>query len=184
MHRRHLAQKLMLHTPFDDDERRMLDQTLRFVAEHEDCFERSLKVGHITGSAWIVDLARTHALLTHHRKLGRWLQLGGHCDGDGNILNVALREGAEESGLQTLRPLSESIFDLDVHLIPARKDEPAHYHYDVRYLLEADRHIPLTISEESRELAWVPLQEIGDLAPDASMQRMVAKTLEIMDFNI
>jgi ADP-ribose pyrophosphatase YjhB (NUDIX family) len=177
MHRQLLAHRLAQHTPYDDDEARMLEQTIRFVTEYEDCFERSLKVGHITGSAWILDLDRSHALLTHHRKLGRWLQLGGHSDGDVNTLNVALREGAEESGLRTLRPVAETVFDVDVHLIPARKDEPAHYHYDVRFLLEADRHIPLTISEESRELAWVPLGEIHHLASDASIQRMVAKSL-------
>lgn len=179
MHRQFLAQKLAQHTPHDANEATMLAQIARFVAGYETCFERTLKVGHITGSAWIIDLDRSHALLTHHRKLDRWLQLGGHSDGDANTLNVALREGQEESGLQTLRPVSEAIFDVDVHLIPARKDEPDHYHYDVRFLLEADRNIPLVISEESNELAWVPLEEIFNLAPDASIRRMVEKSLAL-----
>lgn len=179
MHRQFLAQKLAQHTPLDDNEQQMLAQIIHFVTDYEDCFERSLKVGHITGSAWIIDLDRSHALLTHHRKLDRWLQLGGHSDGDANTLNVALREGVEESGLQMLQPVSEMIFDVDVHLIPARKDEPDHYHYDVRFLLEADRNTPLVISEESNELAWVPLQEILNLAPDASIRRMVEKSLAL-----
>jgi 8-oxo-dGTP pyrophosphatase MutT (NUDIX family) len=179
MHRQFLAQKLAQHTPLDDNEAEMLAQIARFVEEYEDCFERSLKIGHITGSAWIIDLDRSHALLTHHRKLDRWLQLGGHSDGDANTLNVALREGVEESGLQTLRPVSAAIFDVDVHLIPARKDEPDHYHYDVRFLLEADRNTPLVISEESNELAWVPLAEILNLNPDASIKRMVEKSLTL-----
>ena len=179
MHRQFLAQKLAQHTPHDGNEAAMLAQIIPFVAEYEACFERSLAVGHITGSAWIIDLDRSHALLTHHRKLNRWLQLGGHSDGDSNTLNVALREGREESGLATLRPVSDQIFDVDVHLIPARKGEPDHYHYDIRFLLEADRHTPLVISDESNELAWVPLAQIIDLAPDASIRRMVEKSLTL-----
>lgn len=179
MHRQFLAQRLAQHTPFDDNEAQMLARIARFVAEYENCFERTLTVGHITGSAWIIDLDRRHALLTHHRKLDRWLQLGGHSDGDANTLNVALREGVEESGLQTLRPVSEAIFDVDVHLIPARKDEPDHYHYDVRFLLEADRNTPLVISAESKELAWVPLEQILTLNPDASIRRMMEKSLAL-----
>ncbi len=176
MHRQLLAQKLAQYTPHDANEAEMLTQIARFVAENENCFERTLQTGHITGSAWIIDLDRRHALLTHHRKLDRWLQLGGHSDGDANTLNVALREGVEESGLTTLRPLSEAIFDVDVHLIPARKEEPDHYHYDVRFLLEADRNTPLVISDESNELAWVALEDILNLAPDLSIRRMVEKS--------
>ena len=154
----------------------MLTQTIQFVAQHSDCFERSLNVGHVTGSAWIMDLERSHVLLTHHRKLDQWFQLGGHSDGDPNTLEVALREGQEESGLDTLRPISENIFDVDVHLIPERKNEPAHYHYDVRFLLEADQLSPLTISGESNELSWVTFEEALSLSQDASIQRMVAKS--------
>ena len=154
----------------------MLDEIIQFVSEHSDCFERRLQCGHITGSAWIIDLNRSHALLTHHRKLDRWLQLGGHSDGDSNTLNVALREGQEESGLKALCPVSEAIFDVDVHLIPARKDEPDHYHYDIRFLLKADRNHPLIISDESNKLAWVALDEIEKLADDESILRMLDKT--------
>ncbi len=179
MHRQFLTQKLAQHTPYDASEAGMLAQITDFVAQYDNCFERTLQIGHITGSAWIIDRDRSHALLTHHRKLDRWLQLGGHSDGDANTLNVALREGVEESGLSGLRPVSELIFDVDVHLIPARKGEPDHYHYDVRFLLEADRHTPLVISEESNQLAWVPLTEILNLAPDDSIRRMVAKSLAL-----
>lgn len=179
MHRQFLAQKLAQHTPSTTNEQKMLDDIIRFVDAHSDCFERSLQIGHITGSAWIVDHERTHALMTHHKKLNRWLQLGGHSDGDGNTLNVALREGQEESGLKDLLPVSESIFDVDVHLIPARKTEPDHYHYDVRFLFEADRHAPLVISDESHDLAWLPLEEISKTAADESIQRMVDKTIAL-----
>ncbi|MFC1749111.1 NUDIX hydrolase [Pseudomonadota bacterium] len=177
MHRQFLTQKLAQYSPHTANEKKMQDDIIHFVNEHTDCFERSLKVGHITGSAWIVDKDRTHALMTHHRKLNRWLQLGGHSDGDSNTLNVALREGLEESGLTDLHPVSEDIFDVDVHLIPTRKEEPDHYHYDVRFLLEADRNAQLVISNESHDLAWLSLDAITQTAPDESIQRMVDKTI-------
>jgi len=124
----------------------------------------------------VVDLERAHALLTHHRKLNKWLQLGGHADGDSDILRVALREAREESGLATIRPVSTAIYDIDIHVIPARGSEPEHLHYDVRFLLEADRAAPLLASRESRSLAWTPLTRIAELNPEESMARMVAKT--------
>ena len=154
----------------------MVERLRGFVEAHADCFERSLQIGHITGSAWVVDRQRAHALLTHHRKLNKWLQLGGHADGDPDILRVALREAREESSLDAIRPISENIFDVDIHVIPARGVEPEHLHYDVRFLLEADRSAPLTVSEESRSLAWMPLDEIIRVNPEESMARMVAKT--------
>lgn len=178
MHRSPLLSKLTQHSPLDQTEADMLADIIRFVNTHEDCFERSQLLGHITGSAWIIDLDGSHTLLTHHRKLDRWLQLGGHSDGDPDTLAVALREGQEESGLSTLNPVSEAIFDVDVHLIPARKKEPAHYHYDVRFLLQADRHTPLVISAESKELTWIPLAQAESLAPDDSIRRMIKKTLQ------
>src|SRR5437773_8684321 len=126
----------------------MMEALRQFVEANVDCFERSLQIGHITGSAWIVDRDRTHALLTRHRKLNKWLQLGGHADGDPDILRVALREAREESNLDAIRPVSEAIFDVDIHLIPERAGEPEHLHYDVRFLLEADRGSPLLATSE------------------------------------
>jgi 8-oxo-dGTP pyrophosphatase MutT (NUDIX family) len=136
VHREWLLNKLRVHTPRDAHEAAMAEALRQFVANHANCFERSLRIGHITGSAWIVDRGRTHALLTHHRKLNKWLQLGGHADGDPDILRVALREAREESNLDAIRPVSEDIFDVDIHVIPARGAEPEHLHYDVRFLLE------------------------------------------------
>ena len=176
MHRNSLLQKLRVHTPYDGHEAAMAEALRQFVAANANCFERSLQVGHITGSAWIVDRDRTHALFTHHRKLNKWLQLGGHADGDPDILRVALREAREESNLDAIRPISGNIFDVDIHVIPARGAEPEHLHYDVRFLLEADRSAPLTVSEESRSLAWMPLDEIIRINSEESIARMIAKT--------
>lgn len=155
----------------------MTAETLAFVEQHRDCAERSLKIGHLTGSAWIVDAARKRTLLTHHRKLNRWLQLGGHADGELAPLAVALREAREESGLTRLKVVSESLFDVDRHRIPARGEEPEHWHYDLRFLVEADPEEPLQISSESHDLAWVELARVTDYSREESLARMVRKTL-------
>jgi 8-oxo-dGTP pyrophosphatase MutT (NUDIX family) len=168
-------EQLAAHRPLTEEEAEMRARLAAFVGAHENCFDRSLLVGHVTGSAWIVDLDRTHVLLTHHRKLDKWLQLGGHADGDSDVLRVALREAREESGLTSVRPVRESIFDVDIHLIPARKTEPEHFHYDVRYALEADRGEALRMSDESHDLRWVRVDEVAVLTQEESVLRMVRK---------
>lgn len=176
MHRKPLLNLLARYNATEQLDDRARDRIAAFVEANADCFERSLLQGHVTGSAWIVDPSRSQCLLTHHRKLERWLQLGGHADGQADILEVAMREAREESGLASLVPVATEIFDCDVHSIPARKTEPQHWHYDVRFLLEADPDEALVISEESKELAWVPLAGVEALSGDASVVRMVAKT--------
>ena len=150
-----------------------------FVRRQPDCFERTcFEDGHITGSAWIVCAKRRRVLLTHHRKLEKWLQLGGHSDGDGNTLGVAQREAEEESGL-IVKPVQNSVFDIDIHTIPARGDDPEHKHYDVRFLFEADDLAQLTISNESNDLRWIDIQDIHELTSEESVLRMVRKTLDL-----
>ena len=152
------------------------DQFLQFASEHVDCCERTLAIGHFTGSAWLVSADGERVLLTHHRKLGRWLQLGGHADGDGDLAAVARREAEEESGLSGLA-LEGGIFDLDRHLIPARGNEPAHWHYDVRFVVRASDE-NFKVSEESHSLAWKSIADIAaDSFADESMRRMAAKWL-------
>jgi 8-oxo-dGTP pyrophosphatase MutT (NUDIX family) len=168
--RAHAARVLEPH------EAAMTADVIRFVAAHPDHLLRSCVPGHLTGSAWIVSPDRTRTLLTHHHKLDKWLQLGGHADGDGDLLAVALREAREESGLTRLRAVSAEIFDFDRHLIPARKGDPEHFHYDLRFMIEADPAEPLVISNESKDLAWVEVGRVTALNPEESMARMVRKT--------
>jgi len=152
---------------------------LHFLASAPEVFERSHAPGHFTGSAWLVSADGERVLLTHHRKLGRWLQLGGHADGDRDLARVALREAEEESGLNGL-VVEPAIFDLDRHLIPARGDQPAHWHYDVRYVVRATGSEAFAVSEESLELAWRPIREIAqDAQADESLRRMARRWLDI-----
>ena len=154
----------------------MTAEVIRFVETHPDWLLRSCVPGHLTGSAWIVSPDRRQPLLTHHHKLDKWLQLGGHADGDGDLLAVALKEAREESGLTHFRVVTPAVFDVDRHWIPPRKTDPGHYHHDLRFMLEADPAEPLVISNESKALAWVRIDEETRLNPEESMARMVRKT--------
>ena len=178
MHREPILGLLRAHAArrLDEPEGAMTEDGLRFIAAHPDVLLRTCLEGHLTGSAWIVNAERTRTLLTHHRKLGKWLQLGGHADGDPDLRAVALREAEEESGLARLRLVSPAIFDFDRHRIPARGGEPAHWHYDVRFMIEADPADPLVVTNESKALAWVELAAVGGLNPGESIARMVRKT--------
>lgn len=143
----------------------------------QNCFERSHLPGHITGSAWIVDSSRTQVLLVHHAKLNKWLQPGGHADGDENVLRVALREAEEETGLKNLTVILQTPFDVDIHLIPARKDLGEHFHFDIRFLIEADATETIIVSEESHDVKWIPLKTLEDWNQEQSILRMKEKLL-------
>ncbi len=178
MHRKDLLQKLESYWPDDNREAESLRQILLFVEAHPDCFKRSALPGHVTGSAWLLDHSGDRVLLTHHRKLEKWIQLGGHSDGESQVLEVALREAREESGIEAIVPVSEQIFDVDVHWIPKRHDEPGHYHYDIRFLLQVGGESRFQVSDESINLAWVHRDELPGLALEESVLRMYRKWLK------
>ena len=163
--------------PLDAREAAMRDRLAAFLAEYGvRAFDRATATGHVTASAWIVDPERTHAVLLHHRKLDRWLQPGGHVDGDRDVRRSALREAREESGLRSLRAIADEIYDIDVHRIPGRPDEPEHDHYDVRFALEADPREPLRGNAESHDVRWIALVDLERYAIDESVRRLAAKT--------
>lgn len=152
----------------------MVDRVKAFIAAHPDHLQRSQPAGHLTGSAWLADPTGRQVLLTHHRKLGIWVQLGGHADGDPDLLAVALREAHEESGIRVIDAVSPAIFDLDIHPIPARGSEPAHHHYDVRFALRAGER-RFVVGDESHDLAWVTIDRLAEKTTEPSLLRMAAK---------
>lgn len=154
-----------------------VDRYQQFVQQHPDCFERSNQAGHVTGSAWLTNRAATHVLLTHHRKLNIWVQLGGHADGDSNPQAVALREAREESGIDEIMLVDTGLFDIDIHLIPARGNEPAHYHYDARFALQTTHDDQYTVSDESHDLEWIEISQLAEKTREPSMLRMADKWL-------
>ncbi len=153
------------------DERALTEVFRALLADDHNPFVRDRLAGHYTASAWLVDTAGERLLMTHHRKLDRWLQLGGHADGDRDLAAVALREAEEESGLVDLVVLPE-IFDLDRHWIPERGDVPGHWHYDVRYVVRATGSEAFAVSDESHALAW---RDIAGLLEDPSIDPSIAR---------
>ncbi len=175
MHRQPLLNLLRQHNPANDHERAMTNATIAFVEQHPNCFDRSLLTGHVTGSAFVVSPDFRQVLLVHHRKLDRWLQPGGHADGNPDVAAVALREAEEETGLTGLRFASRQVFDVDVHTIPARVDVPEHLHYDVRFLLISNTEEKFGISGEIKNMQWFSIDEANSYANAPSIYRMCSK---------
>jgi 8-oxo-dGTP pyrophosphatase MutT (NUDIX family) len=157
------------------------------VEGHVDCFDRACRPGHVTASAWVTTPERDRFLLVHHRKLDRWLQPGGHADGQANIPAAALREAVEESGLASLRlaenASSPTPLDLDVHIIPAHYDaagrlyEDAHEHHDVRFLVIAEGDLTPRVSDESHDVRWFTAEELQTVTDEESVLRMWRKSI-------
>lgn len=173
-----LGQQLLRYGDISAGDVLQVSDFCRFLASSDDVFERHHPPGHFTGSAWLVSADGQRVLLTHHRKLDRWLQLGGHADGDVDLPRVALREAREESGLRNLIGERE-IFDLDSHRIPARGEATEHWHYDVRFVVRATDSEAFSLSDESLALAWISIRDLaGDIHADESLRRMARKWLD------
>lgn len=157
---------------------------LQLLETTPDCFWRHCFPAHFTGSALVVSHDGKKALLHHHRNLNRWQQFGGHCDGDENVLRVAQREALEESGVEGLIIASRSPLDLDIHEIPAnaKKNEPAHFHYDARYMLIAPENAQFKISEESHDIRWfTPEEMLGVCGDDKGLVRLTNKWIKLLE---
>ncbi len=178
MNRTALITLLQNYCPTASEEIIFKKDMLAFIKSNSYCFERTLESGHVTASCWLVNKDNSEALLTHHMKLDRWFQLGGHCDGETDVLGVAIKEAQEESGINAIEPVSSDIFDIDIHLIPENKREKAHYHYDVRFLLRVTSDEQTAVSHESKELRWIS-KELSQLpSHEPSMVRMFTKWTE------
>lgn len=160
-----------------EEERAYLPRFISILTNFPNCFRRSQWSGHITASAWIVNKSGDSALLVLHKKLNKWLQPGGHTDGDDNVRDTAFREAEEETGLRTLTLVQNSIFDVDIHLIPEYKGTPPHFHYDIRFLFTADENEQYLVSEESVDLAWLSFEDIEKVSGNnQSLHRMILKS--------
>ena len=176
-----------MHKPYPGQEAESLEKMKRFMETDgkDNLFSRSNQEGHFTASAWVVNAQMDKVLLVHHKKLNKWLQPGGHADGSDDILAMARQEVWEETGLKNVKLGYDGIFDVDAHPIPeAPKNgvmEPAHTHYDIRYLLIADENTPLAVSDESNDLSWFDLDKAVQFNPE--LERMVLKTQKLSQEN-
>lgn len=173
-----LLENLVRHTPADAKEETDLAAMIAFLKAGGDCFARSHLPGHFTGSALLLNRAGDRVLLNQHKGLGFWMQFGGHADGSADLLDVARREAQEESGLMAIAPVQDAMLDIDIHPIPynAKKAEPAHLHYDVRYIFRLQNDDDnFIISDESTDMRWCDYQEAVNLTGPGSIARLLSK---------
>lgn len=172
---------LHTYTPSEAEEQHLCD-IKKLIEYSPDCFYRNhFNPGHITGSGMLLSADGMRTLMNHHKFLNIWICFGGHADGEQDVLNVAMREVMEESGITGIEPVTGNIFDVDVHPIPAnaKKNEPAHKHFDIRYVFRVtdSAQEQFAQSEESNDLRWCTYQEAMALASpqDISMHRLLTK---------
>lgn len=176
-----LSQQLNSYTPFDELENLHMQQLKQFLSESRNAYDRSNLVAHVVAEAWIVNPKRDHVVLVEHKLSKVWLNAGGHCDRNPDVFASAIREAEEETGLTNLKPLlNGNIFDINVGSVPTRerhsRNEPIHLHFDVCYAFQAPNNTPLTISDESTDLAWVAINHINKLATIPGHYRRPQKT--------
>lgn len=146
-----------------------------WVRQGGSLLDRSCLPMHITASAWVVDPIRDVALVVFHRKLAKWIQPGGHADGDADLAGVALREAREETGIASLRLASAEVFDVGITPIAASSNSPEHCHLDVRFRFVADSREDVAESAETAGAMWVDFGQLEAFGCDAEILRMAAK---------
>lgn len=156
------------------EEERYVIQILKFIEKHKGNIGRENPDGHLTASAWILNEAKSKVLLIYHKKLNRWLQPGGHIEvEDSSLASAALREALEETNLKSVQFLNSTVYDIDVHIIPARKTEKEHYHLDFRFCFSADENEIAQHSDEVKDMKWIELSSLKNV--EDSILRMVKK---------
>ncbi len=166
-----LLQALEQFKPFNEQESRDRDEILRWLRQSESVWDRSNLTAHMTSSAWVTSPDRQQVLMAYHNLYQSWSWLGGHADGDRDLLAVALREVREESGLTRLRPVTDEIFSVEILCVSGHEKRgeyvPSHLHLNVTYLIEADPEEKTCIkADENSDVRWFLL----DAAVEASSE--------------
>ena len=162
-----LRKQILEYTPCNEQEERDKKVFLNWLESGKDILTRENEAAHLTASAWVISPDRKHVLMAYHNLYNSWAWLGGHADGDSDLLAVALREAREETGIQAVRPVSREIYSLEILPVNAHVKRgsrvSAHLHLNATFLLEADDAQPLRAKpDENRSVAWLPLEEAAD----------------------
>ena len=177
-----LLEELEQYRPWNEQEERDRTELLRRLRSGEDLYTRENAAGHLTASAWVVSPDRRRVLMAYHNIYDSWSWLGGHADGDRDLLAVALREVREESGLTAVRPVSRSIYSVEILTVDGHEKRGAyvssHLHLNVTYLLEADPTAPVRRKpDENRAVAWFGLEEAVAASSEPWFRERVYKKL-------
>jgi 8-oxo-dGTP pyrophosphatase MutT (NUDIX family) len=159
------------------NEKQIKDTMLGALEELKNPFDRDSRHNHFTASCLLLNSDKTKFLILHHKKLEKWIQPGGHCDGEGNLLEVAKNEAREESGISAIEAVDKNIFDLDIHYIPESSKEFAHRHYDVRFLLKTIDNDNFLSNHESHEIKWIDFETFNakNLTLEPSVKKLAEK---------
>lgn len=150
------------------------ERCIQFLTTDSNCFERSNSYGHFTGSSLIVDDEARKTLLVHHKKYGKWVQAGGHCDGITDPFFTAWEEAFQETGLKDIRPISPWVIaDINVEMVPTYRDVPEHLHFDIRYVFSASSLAEISVSDESNDVIWVDVARLRDFTDEKPLIRLV-----------
>lgn len=177
-----LTEALRAFSPFNEQEARDREAVLRAILTQPDIFTRENAVAHMSASAWIVDERRERVLMAWHNIYRSWSWLGGHADGERDLLRVAVREACEESGLRSVRPVNEAVFSVEILTVNGHEKRGAyvssHLHYNVTYLLEADAGAPLRVKrDENSAVKWFALDQAVAASDEPWMRERVYKKL-------
>ena len=168
------AKTVVMAAPPGPEQKRIL----ALLADHPDALERSCRPGHLTGSALVINPVDHRILVLYHSKLQRWLQPGGHADGDPDLARVALREAVEETGIDDLQ-LVEPAIDLDVHRVDPPGESP-HEHHDIRFLVVSPSGAEPVGNHESKELRWIYSSELTSVGADSGLCRLADRGLALV----
>jgi 8-oxo-dGTP pyrophosphatase MutT (NUDIX family) len=186
----HIVNNMNLHTKLANyhspflEENVSKEKILKFLASCKDPFSRKSLEGHVTASGFLVNNDKSKFLLMHHRKLKKWVQPGGHCDGDADVLAIAIKETKEESGIVSIKPISCQIYDIEVYWFPANLNEKGHYHYDITFLLGTVDNDLLIKNIEANALRWFAFEDYfhEGVIVDNPIKRMIKKFKLKKDF--
>lgn len=158
-----LKQNLLDYIPSSSREIIVKKKMLAFLESYDNCFHRELEIGHFTASAFLLDSTKQKFLLLHHKKLHIWTQPGGHTDGNTNLLEVAIRETQEETGIEDITPIFKDIFEIEIYKIPKFQKEEEHLHFDVKFLLKTTSNNNFSINHESNDINWFDLHDLSTI---------------------
>lgn len=180
-----LYEEIKLYRPYNEQEEKDKNVMLKFIETFDDCFTRNNEIGHFTTSAWIVNETKDKVLMVYHNIYDSYAWIGGHADGDSNLLNVIRKEIEEECGLKNIKLLSDGIYGISVQTtdshIKNKKYVNCHLHFDVQYLFEASEFDKVRINEkENSDVKWISIDKVLDIVTEEHMKPLYKKMIDKM----